>query len=89
MTYYTLKAPGATKVPEGPLHLAEEINSEEKDKLQKFFGDVQLGTFSEPCIVLDKYGRIVVWYLPDIVHPHRVVSPLDLLPLMTSEELHY
>jgi hypothetical protein len=32
--------------------------------LPKFFPDANLGTISSPAIIIDKHGRILLYYLP-------------------------
>jgi hypothetical protein len=47
--------------------LAEDL------RLAKFFRNPLFGHFDEPSTVLDMHGRIMVWYLPFIFHPGRIV----------------
>lgn len=41
--------------------------------LAKFFPPTALGVIEYPSTVVDEHGRIIVWYLPDILAPFRVV----------------
>lgn len=41
--------------------------------LQKFFPPSVIRRFSEPTLFRDIHGKVVLWYLPDILAPHRVV----------------
>jgi hypothetical protein len=43
-------------------------------KLDKFFRNPELGDLDEPTTIIDKFGRIIVWYLPGILHPSLIVS---------------
>ena len=43
-------------------------------QLAKYFSQAHLGHFNEPATILDQYGRIMVWYLPDIFLLSRIVS---------------
>jgi len=64
------RAPGPSKDPE----LATA-------KLAKYFKLTDLGRLDEPCTVLDRNGRIMVWYLPNLLYPSRVVfKTFHLLP---------
>jgi hypothetical protein len=48
---------------------------EEIARMQKTFPIPEgLGSSEEPATVVDKYGRIFVWHLPDIFSESRVVS---------------
>lgn len=47
--------------------------------LQKFFVNPELGDLDEPSTVVDKFGRIMVWYLPGILHRSLIVSPVHHL----------
>lgn len=49
-------------------------DSLEDDHLAKFFSPTVLGVLDYPSTVVDKHGRIILWYLPDILAPCRVVS---------------
>jgi hypothetical protein len=48
--------------------------SAENSHLAKFFRNPMFGHFDEPSTVLDMHGRIMLWYLPYIFHPDRIVS---------------
>lgn len=45
-------------------------------QLSKFFTPTALGVVEMPSTVVDQHGRIILWHLPDIIAPHRVVSGL-------------
>lgn len=34
----------------------------------------ELGSIKEPCVVVDKHGRIVLWYIPSFLDSHSLVS---------------
>jgi hypothetical protein len=44
-------------------------NKESKSdaQLAKFFDRENVGTIEEPAVVVDLHGRILMWYLPDIL----------------------
>lgn len=42
-------------------------------QLQQRFGIGDLGSFDEPLTVVDKHGRIFVWYLPILMTKWRLV----------------
>ena len=73
MTYYQEKIPGATRVSYNGNETPPEILPEEKKRLEDFFDKANIGQVDNPCIVVDIFGRVVVWYMPDIIHPARVV----------------
>src|SRR6267154_5214802 len=50
------------------------VESTQHEKLHKYFLVSQLGKISQPTIIVDCHGKILVWYLPDIMSPQRVVS---------------
>ena len=52
---------------------ADGDNSTEDTRLAKFFTNPHFGDVDEPSTILDWHGRIMVWYLPGIFPPHRVV----------------
>lgn len=47
--------------------------------LAKYFRNPKLGDLDEPGTIVDKFGRIMVWYLPGIFFPSLMVSPARLL----------
>jgi hypothetical protein len=68
------------------------VESKQHEKLRKYFPVSPLGKISEPTTIVDNHGKILVWYLPDIVSPERVVSlqiisNLDLINHL-DKELH-
>ena len=46
----------------------------EDARLAKFFENPQFGYFEDPATILDRHGRIMMWILPRILSPYRVVS---------------
>lgn len=46
---------------------------------------VELGSISEPAVIVDLYGRILAWVLIDVINPRLVVSPSILFPLFVSD----
>lgn len=55
--------------------------------LEKFFTNPELGDLHEPATIVDIFGRIMVWYLPDILHPSLIVGPVHLLYLLSESNL--
>ena len=43
------------------------------DFTHRYFERVELGDFDCPTSIWDKYGRILVWHLPDVLSHSRVV----------------
>jgi alpha-amylase/alpha-mannosidase (GH57 family) len=58
---------------------SENGTSVEDDRLAKYFENPQFGEFTEPATVLDRYGRIILWYLPLIFSRYRVVMLFTVL----------
>jgi hypothetical protein len=56
----------------------EDVSAEDMS-LAKYFENPELGEFTLPATVLDRHGRIMVWYLPYIFSPHRVVCASAVL----------
>ena len=54
-------------------------NFAEDARLAKFFVNPNFGDVDEPCTMLDRHGRIMVWYLPHIFVSGRVVSTTIIL----------
>ena len=49
---------------------AESIKKRESGK---YFADHPLGFITKPATLVDKHGKILMWYLPDLLLPPRVV----------------
>ena len=49
-------------------------SSVEDTRLAKFFVNPQFRDMDKPSTILDRHGRIMVWYLPHIFAPCRVVG---------------
>jgi hypothetical protein len=47
--------------------------SEQHAKLQKYFGRTKIGKIGEPATIVDCHGKILVWFLPDILSLCRIV----------------
>ena len=54
----------------------------EKKELEECFKYLTLGHKDFPSIIVDRHGRIVLWYLPGILHPQRIVSSSLISPTM-------
>ncbi len=76
VTAYVEKVPGSTLVPPKDPN-PPEMSAAEIEKFQKFFDDSVIAHQNEPCIIIDLYGRIVLWYLPQIICQARVVSGVE------------
>lgn len=44
-----------------------------KRETTKYFSEVHLGFITKPSILVDIHGKIILWYLPGLLLPHRVV----------------
>lgn len=50
------------------------LGSDANDKtLDKLFDCASFGSITDPCIVTDSWGKILLWYLPGIITPSRQV----------------
>lgn len=49
---------------------------DELQRLRRYFQLPQLGYSDEPATITDMHGRILVWYLPDVLAIQRVVRYL-------------
>jgi hypothetical protein len=47
---------------------------DEDARLGKFFACANVGVVKEPAVILDDWGNILAWHLPDIISSGRVVS---------------
>ena len=72
VTEYITKLPGATRVPKGEHPPA--IDPKEKERIQKFFATSHIGEQKGGCVVIDHYGRILIWHLPLVLPIPRRVS---------------
>jgi hypothetical protein len=49
--------------------------SEADGTLPEYFEQATFGDLTEPATILDMHGRVMVWALPGVMHPNRLVSP--------------
>jgi hypothetical protein len=56
-----------------------------RDKKRIKFPNPSLGAFSDPLTLVDKKGRIVLWYLPDLLSKDQQVSVSFLEKLEISD----
>lgn len=74
--------------------LADKVKSHRVDQdplnanLRKFFHPTSLGDIDDTCTVVDIHGRVILWFLPDILFPFRVVSGLILDAILISIYLY-
>lgn len=61
------------KVAPNPLN----ADSQQREKLAKYFKTPSFGHITEPTTFVDKHGRILAWYLPEILVPDRMVCQLS------------
>ena len=50
-----------------------DVSDDEDEILAKFFPRVDVGDVNDPAVILDCWGRILAWHLPDIISSGRVV----------------
>ncbi|KAI6008481.1 hypothetical protein EDC04DRAFT_2907148 [Pisolithus marmoratus] len=53
----------------------------------KYFSHPQWGHISDPAMVLDVHGRVLVWYLPGIIPPARVLEHLNEIHIPLKDSL--
>jgi hypothetical protein len=54
------------------------VPDKEDKELKKFFSQVHVGDIKHPAVILDSWGRIMAWHLPDIIASGRVVCPVPV-----------
>jgi hypothetical protein len=42
--------------------------------LEKFYNMTKLGAVDKPATIVDRHGKIILWYLPNILQSDHVVS---------------
>jgi hypothetical protein len=47
--------------------------------MQRSFGSIKLGEFNTPAVIVDQFGQILVWILPDLLFPARKVCNILML----------
>jgi hypothetical protein len=57
----------ATRVKESGLEAAGD------QSLPSYFHPADFGELIEPTIILDQHGNVMVWALPGVLHPNRLV----------------
>jgi hypothetical protein len=57
--------------PESGLQMEKELLG--------YFLQAEAQKLSEPCVIVDVHGYVLVWYLPRILSPSRTVSAASLL----------
>jgi hypothetical protein len=50
-----------------------ESEADADKKLLDDFGHANFGYLTEPTTILDQQGRVMVWALPGVLHPKRLV----------------
>lgn len=53
----------------------------EPERLQKYYAKAKLGNISAPATIVDRHGRIMTIYLPNILSSSRVVRLFVVLLL--------
>lgn len=67
----------AEKAAKGLIKEDDETSMTMDGTLPKYYRQARLGLFETPMVVCDKHGRILLWYLPDILNEDHIVSPLS------------
>lgn len=83
---YVQKVPARTTVSPRYDPLGPDIPVAEEERLRKFFSEIKIGKQTEPGIVVDMFGRILIWYLPGILHPTRVVRQCGTSSLVNTTD---
>jgi hypothetical protein len=52
--------------------------------LRKFFPPVDVGEVNDPAVIVDAWGRILAWHLPDIISTGRVVRRIYCFEMDTA-----
>jgi hypothetical protein len=56
----------------------QESEAEPDLGLADFFEQANFSDLTEPTTILDCFGRVMVWALPDVLHQNRLVCQLNL-----------
>ena len=48
-------------------------SAKKREEPGKYYNEVHLGLITKPATLVDMHGRIIMWYLPGLLLPHRVV----------------
>jgi len=51
-----------------------ESGTAKRDLPGKYFAEVHMGKITKPTTIVDRHGKFLMWYLPGLLLPHRVVS---------------
>lgn len=52
---------------------SEEVFEKEMSRLAGYFQEMNIGERKDPCTIVERHGRILVWHLPDILTRDRLV----------------
>jgi len=63
-------------------------DKEDDTHLRKFYPRVNVGEVNDPAVILDAWGRILVWHLPDIISTGRVVRRIYCFEMDTDAMTH-
>jgi hypothetical protein len=55
----------------------DRFSQSETKQSDKYFAKVEMGKITSPTTVVDVHGKILMWYLPDLLLSHRVVRSTD------------
>ena len=75
VTAYISKVPLGSRMPKDPN--APDMPPEEKKRFKSFFPSPDPAHYDNGTTVVDKSGRVLLWHLPKILHPIRVVSGIQ------------
>jgi hypothetical protein len=70
---------GTVRTPIDATNFAERVkkrgvvSDKEDAHLRKFYRLVDVGEVNVPAMILDAWGRVLAWHLPDIIGTGRVV----------------
>ena len=65
-----------------------EEEAEPDPGLAAFFEQANFGDLTEPTTILDCFGRVMVWALPEVLHQNRLVCQLNLPICFIIDLLH-
>ena len=58
---------------------SETGRAKDAETLRNYFPATNFGKIDHPAVILDQYGQILVWVLPEILLPSRRVSATELI----------
>ena len=62
----------------------QEEEAEPDPGLVDFFEQANFGDLTEPTTILDCFGRVMVWTLPEVLHENQLVSQSNIVYIIIN-----